>query len=170
MAADPLSLLREYVSTGRIDEVVLGPDGNVDFGGKFTFPKNVATGYKSQQVGGRSWRRGPPSCCRRHCHRLRALRAAAATAWPCSLTCLPSLQGKGAFYDLETLHYFALHLNVKFTEYFKKAREEKGQAVTFVDRKVGGREQAHSIKWVAEPGCRSLIALRCTLLGHCSDC
>ena len=49
--ADPLSLLREFVSSGKIDEVVLSGD-RVDFGGKFTFSKNVATGYKSQQVRG----------------------------------------------------------------------------------------------------------------------
>lgn len=47
--ADPLSLLREYVSTGRIEEVVLTGD-RVDFGGKFSFNKTVPTGYKSQQV------------------------------------------------------------------------------------------------------------------------
>ena len=47
--ADPLSLLREFVSTGRIEEVVLSGD-KVDFGGRFTFSKNAATGYKSQQV------------------------------------------------------------------------------------------------------------------------
>ena len=47
--ADPLSLLREFVSSGRIGEVALAGD-RVDFGGKFSFPKNAATGYKSQQV------------------------------------------------------------------------------------------------------------------------
>lgn len=51
--ADPLSLLREYVSGNKIDEVVVNGD-RVDFGGKFTFSKNTPTGYKSQQV--RAWR------------------------------------------------------------------------------------------------------------------
>lgn len=89
--ADPLSLLREYVSTGRIEEVVLTGD-RVDFGGKFSFNKTVPTGYKSQQ-------------------------------------------GKGNFYDLETLLFFAKHVDAKFTDYFKKAGKEIGKAVTFVDRK-----------------------------------
>ncbi|EFN59429.1 hypothetical protein CHLNCDRAFT_56751 [Chlorella variabilis] len=50
--ADPLSLLREFVSTGKVHEVVLAGD-RVDFGGKFSFSKNVATGYKSQQGKGK---------------------------------------------------------------------------------------------------------------------
>jgi hypothetical protein len=47
---DPLSLLREYVTAGRVDEITQAGD-RVDFGGRFSFSKNVATGYKSQQVG-----------------------------------------------------------------------------------------------------------------------
>jgi hypothetical protein len=49
MLGDPLSLLREFVSNGKIDEVVQSGD-RVDFGGKFSFSKGVPTGYKSQQV------------------------------------------------------------------------------------------------------------------------
>lgn len=56
-------------------------------------------------------------------------------------TCSPLLQGKGNFYDLGTLLFFARNINVKFTEYFKKAREEAGAAVTFVDRKVRWPQQ-----------------------------
>ena len=50
----------------------------------------------------------------------------------------PPPQGKGNFYDLETLLFFAKHVDAKFTDYFKKAGKEIGQgkAVTFVDRKV----------------------------------
>ena len=47
---DPLTLLREFLSTGRLDEEVVLVGDRVDFGGKFSFNKNVATGYKSQQV------------------------------------------------------------------------------------------------------------------------
>ncbi|PSC73571.1 parafibromin-like isoform X2 [Micractinium conductrix] len=91
--ADPLSLLREYVSGGKMEEVALAGD-RVDFGGKFSFPKAALTGYKSKQ-------------------------------------------GTGDFYTLETLLYFARHLDVKFGEYFKKAQREMGQgkAVTFTDRR-----------------------------------
>lgn len=47
--ADPLSLLREYVSGGKMEEVALAGD-RVYFGGKFSFPKAALTGYKSKQV------------------------------------------------------------------------------------------------------------------------
>lgn len=50
---------------------------------------------------------------------------------------MPLVQGKGNFYDLGTLLFFARNIDAKFTEYFKKAREEAGAVVTFVDRKVG---------------------------------
>lgn len=146
--ADPLSLLREYVSSNKIDEVVVNGD-RVDFGGKFTFSKNTPTGYKSQQVRstnectafrgrwcpcGTQGHRFAASadCCRCWSH-LRAISCQPIASLPYS----PLLQGKGNFYDLGTLLFFARNINVKFTEYFKKAREEAGAAVTFVDRKVG---------------------------------
>ena len=55
-------------------------------------------------------------------------------------------QGRGAFYDLETLLFFAQRLDLKFTEYFKAAGREIGKQVTFVDRKVrpaGARGTGH---------------------------
>lgn len=128
--ADPLMLLREYVSGGRIEEVVLTGD-RVDFGGKFSFSKDVSTGYKSGQV-----RAG----------RLRAMAGAAPPPPPLSQPPLSQpltrrrraspLQGKGDFYDLETLLFFAKKLTTKFTDYFKAARETGKPPVTFVDRKV----------------------------------
>ena len=69
--------------------------------------------------------------------------AAAAPNPPSARASLPAgLQGKGNFYDLETLLFFAKHVDVKFAEYFKKASKEfgAGKQVTFVDRKVGLQE------------------------------
>ena len=48
---DPLSLLREHVSSSRIDQVVLAGD-RIDFGGRYSFPKAAPTSYKSQQSKG----------------------------------------------------------------------------------------------------------------------
>ena len=39
-AMDPLTLLREFLSTGRLDEEVVLVGDRVDFGGKFSFNKN----------------------------------------------------------------------------------------------------------------------------------
>jgi hypothetical protein len=59
------------------------------------------------------------------------LAASAANRSPSSQT-----QGKGKFYDLETLLFFSKHVHDKFTEYFKKAGKEIGKQVTFLDRMV----------------------------------
>jgi hypothetical protein len=145
--ADPLSLLREFVSSGKIDEVVLSGD-RVDFGGKFTFSKNVATGYKSQQVRGQAHigahTRSEDSRQQRAPQRGTGWQARrpppfAANPPPARASLPARLQGKGNFYDLETLLFFAKHVDVKFAEYFKKASKEfgAGKQVTFVDRKVG---------------------------------
>jgi hypothetical protein len=50
------------------------------------------------------------------------------------------LQGKGAFYDLETLVYFVKNMGAKFRDYLQKATKElgKGKAVSFIDRKARG--------------------------------
>lgn len=57
-------------------------------------------------------------------------------------------QGKGNFYDLETLLFFAKHVDAKFTDYFKKAGKEIGKAVTFVDRKVRAHRR-HGQCWLS---------------------
>ena len=64
---DPLSLLREFASSGRIDEVTVSGE-RVDFGGKFAFSKDAPTGYKSQQVrggDGMAHAGRPPACAAR---------------------------------------------------------------------------------------------------------
>lgn len=134
---DPLSLLREYVTAGRVNEIAQAGD-RVDFGGRFTFSKNVATGYKSQQVGAEQHtciadgapcsRPRQPSAC--------AARPRSAASVVCSP--LPSMQGKGAFYDLETLVYFVKNMDATFREYLQRATKElgKGKAVSFIDRKA----------------------------------
>ena len=66
------------------------------------------------------------------------------------------VQGKGQFYDLETLLFFARHINSKFSEYFKKANKEIGKAVTFVDRRV------RWAAWLLLPGGGPLACLWCT--------
>lgn len=145
--ADPLSLLREFVSGGRIEEVALAGD-RVDFGGRFSFSKNVATGYKSQQVRAcacicvciRQLHRWPGGmdASRAPCHSpLPARRSHSSPPYQlpiCPSTRQPTIkQGKGNFYDLETLLFFAQHLDAKFTEYFKKVRGKgwKGEVEFF---------------------------------------
>ena len=77
-------------------------------------------------------------------------------------------QGKGQFYDLETLLFFARHINSKFTEYFKKANKEIGKAVTFVDRRV--RSAPAAAEACCRIGARACLQLRnscCASLNTC---
>jgi hypothetical protein len=53
-------------------------------------------------------------------------------------TAYASNAGKGEFYDLDSLLYYARSLagGVKFTDYFKRAREQEKKQVSFIDKKA----------------------------------
>ena len=45
--ADPLTLLRKYVTSGRLDDVVVSGD-RVEFGSEYSFKRNAKTAFKSK--------------------------------------------------------------------------------------------------------------------------
>jgi hypothetical protein len=50
--ADPLSVLKDFCSTGRVEQVVLADDGRVYFADQYSFPKTTYTAFKSGAGGG----------------------------------------------------------------------------------------------------------------------
>lgn len=89
---DPLSLLREFITTGQFGQVTIDEDGTVDFGGRFTFDKNAPTAYKSDQ-------------------------------------------GKGEYYDIESIVFFVQKdYASKFREYYNEVKKLGIKQVTFVDK------------------------------------
>jgi len=50
--ADPLSVLRDFATAGRADQVATRPDGRVYFADQYSFPKATLTAFKSGGGGG----------------------------------------------------------------------------------------------------------------------